>query len=51
MDWLEVRFRRVFAWAKRMWRRLPLVGRVGIVCVGAACSSSALFVTLRYFHG
>jgi hypothetical protein len=51
MDWIEVRFRRVFAWLKRRWRRLPFAGRIGLLCVGAACSSSMLFFTIRYFRG
>lgn len=51
LDWTEVRIRRVVRFAQRIWRRLPLVGKVGVVIVGVACSAGASYFSYRFLGG
>lgn len=50
MDWTEVRARRIAAWGKRRWRRLPVAARVALLAVGAACSAGTAYLTWRWLH-
>lgn len=43
LDWLEVRLRRVGRWAARVWRRLPLAGRVALLLAGTALSAASTY--------
>lgn len=47
LDWCEVKIRAIVRWAQRIWRRLPMVGKVALVIVGAACSAGATFMSYR----
>ena len=51
MDWAEVLIRRVLAWAKRIWRKLPVVARVLVVLVGISCSAGMAFLSWRLMRG
>lgn len=51
MDWIEVRARRVLAWARRHWRRLSLPARVAVVALMAASSASVGYLLFRVVRG
>lgn len=51
MDWSEVRFRELLAWAERRWRRLPMAGRVVVVMLVACGSVAGAYLTFRLFRG
>ena len=50
MDWMEVLIRKVFAWGKRKWRRLPTVVRVILIIVGVCCSAGSAYLSYRFFQ-
>ena len=41
LDWLEVRTRRLFGWAKRWWQRATAIAKVAVVILAAAALSGA----------
>ena len=41
LDWIEVRVRRVAAWALGIWRDAPTVARAGIVLLGVVVAAGA----------
>jgi hypothetical protein len=43
MDWSEVRARKIIAWARRQWRRMPLGARVLLIATIAGCVAVAAF--------
>lgn len=49
MDWSEVMCRRILAWGKRQWRRMPVFGRVGVLIAGACCSAGTMYLSYRIF--
>lgn len=49
MDWCEVRIRKVLAWAKRSWRRLPTYGRALVVGLAVCFSAAAAYGGYRLF--
>ena len=51
LDWCEVKIRAVLAWAKRIWKRLPVPGKVAVVIVGAAGSVGATVMSYRLLAG
>ncbi len=51
LDWSEVKIRAVVRWAKRIWKRLPMAGKVAVVIVGAAGSAGVTLVSYRMFTG
>ena len=51
MDWSEVRVRRIVAWGKRRWRKLPAVARVALMILGACASATSAFLTYRFMRG
>jgi hypothetical protein len=51
MDWIELRVRKVVAWLKRHWRRLPLAGRVVVVAIMVSISATMMFFSYRFLRG
>ncbi|MES2691949.1 MAG: hypothetical protein V4773_00660 [Verrucomicrobiota bacterium] len=51
MDWAEVRSRKMAAWAKKHWKRLPKAARVVLTVIGAACSAGLTYLTYRMMAG
>lgn len=51
LDWSEVKIRAVVNGAKRIWKRLPMIGKVAVVIVGAAGSAGATVMGYRMFAG
>ena len=51
MDWAEVRLRKIIAWAKRRWHRMPLIGRIAVVMFAACCSATTFYLSFRLFRG
>lgn len=51
MDASEMRLRRIFGWAKRRWRGLPIAGRVIAILLAAACSACGFYFSLRLIRG
>ncbi len=51
LDWCEVKIRAVVKWAQRIWKRLPIAGKVAVLIVGAAGSVGAAMVSYRMFVG
>lgn len=49
MDWSEVICRRVLAWGKRQWRRMPMAGRVGVLLAGGCVSAATMYLSYRIF--
>jgi hypothetical protein len=43
MDWLEVRLRKIVAWLRRHWRRLPTLGRAVVIGAGAFVSIATTY--------
>jgi hypothetical protein len=50
MDWIEVRVRKVLAWAKRRWRQLPVAARVAVCVVGVMCSATSAYLMYRFIY-
>ncbi len=51
LDWCEVKIRAVVCWGMRIWKRLPMAGKVAVVILGAAGSVGATVVGYRMFAG
>lgn len=51
MDWSEVRIRKLMAWGKRRWHRLPGWARVVLIGVGIACSLGTAYLSYRFVRG
>jgi hypothetical protein len=51
MDWSEVRVRKIAAWLKRHWRRLPVTGRIALLGFAACCSLATVYFGYRVFTG
>lgn len=51
LDWCEVKIRAVVDWGMRIWKRLPIVGKVAVVILGAAGSVGATVMGYRMFAG
>ena len=51
MDWSEVRVRKIAAWLKHHWRRLPVLGRVALLIFGACCSMATAYFGYRVITG
>jgi hypothetical protein len=51
MDWSEVLIRKIVAWAKRRWRRLPAAARVGLLILGACVSAGTVYLGYRVMRG
>ena len=51
MDWSEVRTRKIAAWLKRQWRRLPATGRIAVLAFGASCSLATAYLGYRIITG
>ena len=51
MDWCEVQLRRFLTWGKRHWRRLPKAARIGLLVMGAACSTTVAYMSYRLIRG
>jgi hypothetical protein len=49
MDWSEIVCRKILAWGKRLWRRLPIAGRIGLLLVGACISAGTMYLSYRIF--
>jgi uncharacterized protein (TIGR02611 family) len=47
MDWSEVSIRKVVAWAKRRWRRLPVGGRIVVILIAACGLAAAAYLGFR----
>lgn len=47
MDWIEVRARKLAAWAKRRWRPLPRAAKMALVIFGACCSAGMAYLSYR----
>ena len=50
MDWCEVRCRKLAAWAKRIWDRLPVAVRVVLIVCSACCSAAVAFFLYRFMR-
>lgn len=44
MDWSEVRVRKLTKRVVRLWRRLPIAGRVVMLILGGCCSAGMAYV-------
>lgn len=51
LDWCEMKVRAVLRWAKRVWKRLPMAGKILVVTLGVAGSAGATLVAYRMFVG
>ena len=51
MDWSEVKVRLIVAWLKRVWRRLPVPGRIALSVVGACCSAATAYLGYMLLRG
>ena len=51
MDWCELIGRRVGAWGKRHWNRLPLAGRIVVMMIGGCCSMATAYLSYRLMRG
>lgn len=51
MDWCEVECRKVVAWGKRRWRRLPTFARVAVIVTGVCCSAGSAYLSYRFIRG
>jgi hypothetical protein len=51
MDGCEVVGRRVVAWGKRHWNRLPLVGRIVVLVIGGCCSMATAYFGYQLVRG
>lgn len=51
MDWSEVKLRLIFAWLKRVWRRLPVAGRIALSVFGTCCSAATAYLGYRLLRG
>lgn len=51
MDWFEIQIRKVAAWIKRRWKRLPKLARVALLILGACCSAASAYLTYRFVSG
>ncbi len=43
MDWLEVKARIAWAWARSLWRRLPRAGRIAVMAAGVSLSAASTY--------
>jgi len=50
MDWSEVRARRVLAWGKWRWWKLPRAAKAALLMLGAACSCGMAYLTYRFLR-
>lgn len=51
MDWSEVKTRLIVAWLKRVWRRLPVPGRIAVSVVATCCSAATAYLGYRLLRG
>ena len=51
MDGCEVVGRRLVAWGKRQWKRLPLAGRIVVLMIGGCCSMATAYLSYRLVRG
>jgi hypothetical protein len=51
MDASEVLIRKIVAWGKRVWRRLPLAGRIGVAVVAVCCSAALSYLGFHLLRG
>lgn len=51
MDWSEVLIRKVVAWGKRHWRRMPQAARIVLIVIGACCSAGTAYLSYRFIRG
>jgi hypothetical protein len=51
MDWCEVLIRKIIAWGKRHWKRLPLIARIVLIVVGVCCSAATGYLAYRFMRG
>lgn len=51
MDWCEVEVRKVVAWGKRRWRRLPTIARVAVIVLVVCCSAGSAYLSYRVIRG
>ncbi len=51
LDWAEVKLRRVLAWGKRHWQKLPPAGRVALAIASAGAGAAATFLGYRWITG
>lgn len=51
MDWAEVRVRKIVAWLKPRWKRLPKPLRITLMILGPCCSITAAYFFFRWTHG
>lgn len=47
MDGIEVRARKLAAWAQRRWRPLPRAAKIALVILGACCSAGTAYLSYR----
>lgn len=47
MDWIEVRARKLAAWAKRHWHPLPRTAKIVLMIVGACCSAGMAYLSYK----
>lgn len=50
MDWCEVRLRKIAAWGRARWRKLPVAVRVGLLILGGGLSAATMYFTYRLMH-
>lgn len=51
MDWSEVKLRVIVAWLKRVWRRLPVAGRIALSVFGTCCSAATAYLGYKLLRG
>jgi hypothetical protein len=50
MDWIEVRARKIVAWARQRWRRLPKPVRAVLIVLGICCSAGSAYLSYRFLR-
>lgn len=49
LDWLELRLRKLYKWARAVWKRLPLPAKVAVVVVKLAIAIGFAYLGYRVF--
>jgi hypothetical protein len=51
LDWAEVRLRKLARWAREIWKRAPLAGKILIVLTILACVAALGYGAYHFFSG
>ena len=48
MDWLEIRVRKISAWARRRWNHLPTIAKYAVMFLAVLACSGAAYGGYRF---